>query len=63
MANLPQSSICEVPYCSIPGDQQAIPHMFPMALHLKEPVEFDKDRLGLDKGHLCLSLYLLVSSK
>lgn len=42
---------------------QAIPYMFPMALHLKEPAEVDKDRPGLDKGHLCLSLYLLVSSE
>lgn len=34
-----------------------------MALHLKGPVDVDKDRPGLDKGYLCLSLYLLVLSE
>lgn len=34
-----------------------------MASRLKEPVEVDKDRPGLDKEHLCLSLYLLVLSE
>lgn len=62
VANLPQA-YARLPTAAYLVTSQAIPYMFPMALHLKEPVEVDKDRPGLDKGHLCLSLYLLVSSE
>lgn len=59
------SSICEAPYCGIPSDQPShtLHSAHLMALPLKGPVDVDKDRLGLDKGYLCLSLYLLVLSE
>lgn len=59
------SSICEAPSCGIPSDQPShtMHSAYLMALHLKGPVDVDKDWPSLDKGHLCLSLYLLVLSE